>query len=157
MKYTSRDDCARFHDLWYCSFVYLKKIIICNRSSNCGLNDSLGNIKRGMCQCSIWEPALEKCWFSALLSRKTFLAIIFTVSQCFTLILSSVWVKPLLRAGNITKRQLDICLLMEDLITTHEIILPNKLSLNLIKALNPNTNLLKIQWNRVQWKTTLQE
>ena len=41
---------------------------------------------------------------------------------------------------------------MGDLITTHEVILPNKLSLNPIKALNPNTNLLKIQWNRVPWE-----
>lgn len=132
--------------------LFEKKIIICDRSSNCGLNDSQGNTKRGTCQCSVWEPALQKCRFSALLCRKSFLAIIFTVSQGFTRILSWVWMKPLLRASNITKRQLDICLLMGDLITTHEVILPNKLSLNLIKALNPNTNLLKIQWNRVPWK-----
>lgn len=132
--------------------LFEKNIIICDRSRNRGLNDSQGNTKRGTCQCSVWEPALQKCWFSALLSRKSFLAIIFTVSQCFTRILSSVWMKPLLRASNIIKRQLDIWLLMGDLITTHEVILPNKFSLNLIKALNPNTNLLKIQWSRVPWK-----
>lgn len=51
------------------------------------------------------------------------------------------------------ERQPDtVCLLMGDLITTHEVISPNKLSLNLIKTLNPNTNLPKIQRNRVQWE-----
>lgn len=45
-----------------------------------------------------------------------------------------------------TERQPGIkCLLMGDHITIHEVILLNKLSLNLVKPLNPNTNLLKIQ------------
>ena len=109
-------------------------------------------IASGYLLCAVGEGIVPKSTQSRWWAALSMLPSVSRLTWYFSLILSSVWRKPLLRASNFPKRQLDICLLVGDLITTHEVILPNKLSLNLIKTLRPKTNFPKTQRNTVPWK-----